>query len=223
MAVYACFRLLPIRGKVLQQRLCLNAAILVACVLLGPVMIPVVLLLDTMAFIRQAGICIQDLAKSTCWQWLRPAYIAVYTVRRFIVSNNCLGLNWVDLEQYESMHNLIAAVFQSLPTVILNSVLFSLGNRPSHGMFFSDSLFVVAVIASCLAMLKVLIVFLWQAYSNNIQPVRYLLHLVPGRSLARQTTAAELAAGRSVQSLADMYHVSASAPLGVDITKPGIV
>jgi len=145
--------------------------------------------------------CIQGLAKSTGWQWLRPGYIAVYTVRRFTVSNNCLGLNWVDLEQYESMHNLIAAVFQSLPTVILNSVLFSLGNRPSHGLFFSDSLFVVAIIASCLVMLKVFIVFLWQAYTNNIQPVRYLLHLVSGRGLASQSTATELAAGRSIQYL----------------------
>ena len=222
-AVYACFRLFPMKGKVLQQRLCSTAAILVACVLVGPIMIPVVLLLDTMAFIRQAGMCIQGLAKSAGWPWLRPAYVAVYTVQRFIVSNNCLGLSWVDLEQYESMHNLIAAVFQSLPAVILNSVLFSLGNRPSHGLFFSDSLFVVAVIASCLVMLKVLIVFLWQAYSNNIQPVRYLLHLVSGRSLARQTTATELAAGRSIQSLTDVYHVSASAPLGADTKEPGIV
>ncbi len=186
-------------------------------------MIPVVLLLDTMAFIWQAGICIQGLAKSTGWPWLRPVYVAVYTVQRFVVSNNCLGLIWVDLEQYESMHNLIAAVFQSLPTVILSSVLFSLGNRPSDGLFFSDSLFVVAVIASCLVMLKVLMVFLWQAYSNNIQPVRYLLHLVSGRALASQPTATELAAGRSIQSLTDMYHVSASAPLGADTKQPGIV
>ena len=211
-AVYACFRLFPMKGQVLQQRHCINAMILMGCVPAGPIMIPVVLLLDTMAFIRQAGICIQCLAKSAGWQWLRPAYVAVYTVQRFIVSNNCLGLNWVDLEQYESMHNLIAAVFQSLPTVILNSVLFSLGNRPSHGLFLSDSLFVVAIIASCLVMLKVLMVFLWQAYSNNIQPLRHLLHLVSGRGLASQPTSIESAAWRSIQSLTDMYHVSASAP-----------
>ena len=144
-------------------------------------------------------------------------------VQQFIVSNNCLGLSWVDLEHYESMHNLIAAVFQSLPTVILNSDLVSLGNRPSYGLFFSDSLFVVAVIASCLVMLKVLIVFLWLAYSNSIQPVRYLLLLVSGRGLTSQPTSTELAAGRSVQSLTDMYHVSASAPLGADTKEPGIV
>ncbi len=222
-AVCACFRLFPMKGQVLQQRLCINAMILMGCVLAGPIMIPVVLLLDTMAFIRQAGTCIQGLAKSTGCQWLRPGYIAVYTVQRFIVSNNCLGLSWVDLEQYESMHNLIAAVFQSLSTVILNSVLFSLGNRPSHGLFLSDSLFVVAIIASCLVMLKVLMVFLWQAYSNNIQPFRHLLHLVSGRSLASQPTSTELAAGRSIQSLTDLYHVSASAPLGADTKEPGIV
>ncbi len=224
-AVYACFRLFPMKGRVPQQRLCLNAVILVACVLVGPIMIPVVLLLDTMAFIRQAGMCIQGLAKSAGWSWLRPVYVAVYTVQRFIVSNNCLGLSWVDLEQYESMHNLIATVFQSLPTVILNSVLLSLGNRPSHGLFFSDSLFVLAVIASCLVMLKVLIVFLWQAHTNNIQPVKYLLHLVSGRGLGSQPTATELAAGRSIQSLTDMYHVSAarSCSLGADTKEPGIV
>ena len=117
------------------------------------------------------------------------------------------------------MHNLIAAVVQSLPTVTLNSVLFSLGNSPSHGLFFSDSLFVVAVIASCLVMLKVL----WQAYSNNIQLVRYLLHLVSGRGLASQPTSTELAAGRSVQSLTDTYHVSASSPLGTDTKELGSV
>ena len=38
-------------------------------------MIPVVLLLDTVAFIRQVGICIQGLAKSTGFHWLRPGYI----------------------------------------------------------------------------------------------------------------------------------------------------
>ena len=48
-AVYACFRLFPMKGKVPQQRLCIDAMILMACVLAGPIMIPLVLLLDTMA------------------------------------------------------------------------------------------------------------------------------------------------------------------------------
>jgi len=37
--------------------------------------------------------------------------------------------------------------------------------------------------------------------TNNIQTVRYLLHLVSGRGLASQSTATELAAGRSIQYL----------------------
>ena len=93
-------------------------------------------------------------------------------------------MGWVDIENYENMHNLVAAVFQSLPTVILNSVIFPLGNKPSHGIFLSNELFVNAIVASCLAMLRCLIVVLWQAYRAKVSVLRYVFSLSIGYTLA---------------------------------------
>ena len=58
------------------------------------------------------------------------------------------------LNCYEGMHNLVAAFLQSLPTVNLNSVLLALGNKSSHGVVFPNGLFIAAIVASCLAMLR---------------------------------------------------------------------
>ncbi len=97
----------------------------------------------------------------------------------FVLQFLYVGLNKVDLENYEGMHNLIAACLQSLPTVILNSVLFSLGNNPSHGIFLSDNLFVAAIVASCLAMLKTLMELLWQASRRDMHPMHASYEAMP--------------------------------------------
>ena len=104
----------------------------VACVVLvsllgSPFMIPVVHLLDTGAFIGQVLKCLQHVARLSLFRWLRPGYLAAFRAHHWLLSFDYLGFSWVD---YESMHNLIAACLQSLPTAILNSVLFSLGNKP---------------------------------------------------------------------------------------------
>ena len=92
-------------------------------------------------------------------------------------------LSWIDLENYENMHNLVAAVMQSLPTVVLNSVLFSLGNKPSHGLFLSNTLFVTSIVASCLAMLKCLAMMLWEAHTRSVSPLAHVFSVASGKTL----------------------------------------
>ena len=133
-------------------------AIFAASLTLSPSMISVVILLDTVAFIAQLVKVLGYVVRLPKLTWLGSGYVAAVHVNRCIQTRDMFGLGWVDLENYENMHNLVAAVFQSLPTVILNSVLFSLGNKPSHGIFLSNKLFVAAIVASCLAMLRCLII-----------------------------------------------------------------
>ena len=93
--------------------------IMTACAILaGPFVIPVVLVLDTCAFARQVLVCCQKLAKLFGIRWLRPGFIVAFSVHRRLRKVHYLGFDWVDLEMYEGMHNLVAAVLQSLPTVV---------------------------------------------------------------------------------------------------------
>ncbi|KAL3132982.1 hypothetical protein ABBQ38_006893 [Trebouxia sp. C0009 RCD-2024] len=123
----------------------------ILAVALSPLMIPVVLLLDTAALVREILVCIKHAAKLPGLKWLQPGYVAAFRVNRCIHAANCLGLSWLDLESYEDMHNLLAAIFQSLPTVILNSIIFALGEQrrsfPGSGGHFMRVL--SPVIATC--------------------------------------------------------------------------
>lgn len=114
------------------------------------------------------------------------------------------------------MHNLIAAICQSLPTVILNSVLFSLGNKPSQGIFLSGKLFIAAIIASCLAMLKSLCMVLWAAHKSKINPLVYTIGLAIGDTLAGEQPQPMA----RVELLTNQYVVSGSVPLGSPDNKP---
>ena len=87
------------------------------------------------------------------------------------------------------MHNAIAAVLQSFPTVMLNSALFALGNKPSHGVFFSNTLFAVAVGASFLSMLKSLALMLYLAYKSKVSAVVYTCKTFAGNTLASEHNA----------------------------------
>ncbi len=189
------------------------ALIVVFSLIAGPMMIPVVLVLDTCVFIRQVLLCIGRFVHLFGCQWVRPGYVVAVRVHRCLHASDYLGFSWIDLENYESMHNLIAAFLQSMPTVILNSVVFSLGNKPSHGIFLSSGLFVTAIIASCLAMLKCLIVILWQSSHSKLNPFRHAASLVVGKTLTGNK-GQSLTPIRSVELLAQQYRVSASAPLG---------
>ncbi|KAL3156712.1 hypothetical protein ABBQ38_000986 [Trebouxia sp. C0009 RCD-2024] len=211
-AVHAAFRWNAVYNLKLQSRHIENGLVMLGSLIAGPIFIPVVLVLDTIAFMRQVALCIQGLAKSPGLKWLRPCYVSIFRVNRCVVNSNFAGLTWIDLESYESMHNLIAAVFQSLPTVILNSLLFSAGNKPSHGLFLSNNLFIAAIIASCLVMLKVLIVLLWQAHKHGENPIRHVVSLISGRSLA--STPEKPKSRSSIELLTHMYEGSGSAPLG---------
>ena len=190
----------------------------ILAVLLSPAMIPVVILLDTVALVREILLFTKHVVRLPGLRWLQPGYVAVSKLHRCVHGANCLGLSWVDLGRYEDMHNLVAAAFQSLPTVILNSVIFALGNRPSNGIYLSDGLFVTSVVASCLAILKCLIIILWQAYEQGKTAVGHIGSVVLGKTLAGDNPSATRALhpqNSNIELLAHKCEVSSSAPLGV--------
>lgn len=194
-------------------------------VLLSPAMIPVVILLDTVALIREILLFIKHVVRLPGLRWLQPGHVAVSKLHRWVHDANCLGLSWVDLGRYEDMHNLIAAAFQSLPTVILNSVIYALGNRPSNGIYLSDGLFVTSVVASCLAILKCLIIVFWQAYKEETTAAGHIGSVLVGKTLAagNPSTARALHPQNSnIELLAHKFEVSESAPLEVQQPAPQV-
>ena len=180
----------------------------------SPINIPLVVVLDTVAFLRQLLLCSKHLVQLTGLKWLQPGHVAVARLHNCIYVGDFLGLSWVDLDNYENMHNLVAAMFQSLPTAILNSLLFSLGNKPSHGVFLSNKLFVATVVASCLAMLKSMIVVLWHAHQQDVLAVRYVVNVVVGQTSGRRELEGSLQSNASIELLVERYRTSGSAPLG---------
>ena len=190
--------------------------ICIISLLCSPFTIPVVLLLDTIAFLRRVLDCAGQLARLPCFQWLRPGYVAAFQVNRWVRACNEVGLSWIELDSYEDMHNLIAALCHSLPTVILNSILFSLGNKPSQGLFLSGKLFIAAIIASCLAMLKSLSMVLRGAHKSRINPFVYTFDLAIGSSLAGEHPQPVA----QVELVTNQYIVSGSASLGSPDYKP---
>ena len=141
--------------------------------------------------------------------------MAAFRVHGCIRSWNEAEIAWIDLESYENMHNLIAAIWQSLPTAVLNSGLFSLGNKPSHGILLSGGLFATALIASCFAMLKSLVVVLWEAHKSRVNPLVYTARLANGSLLAGEQTQP----AARVDLVTNQYLVSGSAPLGSPVQK----
>ena len=213
-SVQALFRLVAWKCAPSKHAFSLNLLIILCSMFGGPVLIPLVILLDTVAFFRKVILCLQQIANLPGFGWLQPLYVAVFRVHHCVGSQNLLGLSWVDLENYESMHNLIAAVLQSLPTVVLNSILFSLGNKPSHGIFLSNTLFVAAIIASCLAMLKCLAVVLFQADKDKMHPVKHIVRQIFGKTLAIEPQVLQSVSSSSIELLIRQYELSGSVPLG---------
>ena len=214
-ANHGLYRILKQRYVVSDTGVRLNIAVLIVSLLVGPLCIPAVLVLDTCAFIRDALMCIRRFTQLFGVRWVRPGYLMAFRIHRSLHAFDYLGLSWVDLENYEDMHNLIAAFLQSMPTVVLNSIVFSLGNKPSHGIFLSSGLFVTAIVASCLAMLRCLVVILFQAFRNKVHPARHAANLIVGRTLAgSEPPSQSQTRSDSIKRLIQMYHVSGSAPLG---------
>jgi len=216
-AFHAIYKLFGLKYDMSGIRLPFGVALVMLSLVVGPCLIPGILLLDTCAFVRRVLLCIKQVARLPGFQWTRPAYSIAFRFNDYLHNMRYFGLGWVDLESYESMHNLIAAILQSLPTVVLNSVIFSLGNKPSHGIFLSDGLFITAVIASCLAMLKSLTAIQWQAFRQTVHPVRHAASLVIGRTLAGkhvETNTIRPRQNSTVQLLAQQYQDLGSAPLG---------
>ena len=183
-AFHGLRRLFALRYDLADTEVCFAMALGTMSLAVGPFLIPLVLLLDTCVFIRQVSLCMKQVVRWPGFYWMRPGYLVAFRFTGCLHGMGYFGFKWVDLENYESMHNLIAAVLQSLPTVVLNSVIFSLGNKPSHGIFLSSGLFVTAIVASCLAMLKCLVVVLWQAYRGKVHPMQHAATLIVGTTLA---------------------------------------
>ena len=97
--------------------------------MLGASFIPAVFVLDALAFAQHLVFTITQVMHL-------PLFSKCCSPRSAVIwpFNHIDGVQCADLEKYEEMHNMIAAGCQSLPTFILNSVLFSLGNKPSHGI-----------------------------------------------------------------------------------------
>lgn len=176
----------------------------------SPLMIPGVLVLDTLALAAEILVCLKELFGFKFASLEKPS---ACKGDRQVARDKQLKL--IDLENYDSMHNLVAAVCQSLPTVILNSVIFQLGNEPDHGLFLSTGLFVTAIIASCLAMLKVLTVILWQALSLGVSPLPHAAKLFVGKTLQGHAERSEMdVCNTSIEFLTQQYVAKGSAPLG---------
>ena len=136
---------------------------LLISMLASPFMIPVILTLDTIAFAKEGAFVVVKIvarlfgvsnrAQVFLLNYMHSDRLAAY-----------VKLSWIHLENYERMHNTVAALFQTVPVIVLNSIVFALGNRPTNGIYFSRKLFVSCMIASYLAMLKALLVVIWHAY-----------------------------------------------------------
>ena len=170
------------------------ACMLSASALLSPLMIPVVLLLDSIALYRELRHFCDVHVIPHCCKYRSQA-------QRFHQgpSSNAndwslltlIKLDWLDLEYYEAMHTLVAAFYQTVPTVVLNSIIFRLGNKPSHGEFFSNGLFISCMVASYLSMFKTLITVVWHAYFKGPHAFLYTGQVMAGRYLIRQRNPAQ--------------------------------
>ena len=156
-----------------------------AAVFLSPFVIPFVLFLDTVALIREVFISSVKLAAMPSCSKPKADQVRAYFRDHMCIK---LKVTWINMEGYEDMHNLIATFFQTIPTVCLNSVIFALGNKPSHGLFFSNSLFISCMIAAYVAMLKTLILVLWAAYYHGQHAFLYAGNVMTGNFILRAST-----------------------------------
>ena len=167
-----------------QQRPCGTVSTVLIATCASPFMIPVILVLDTVAFVKEIGIAVFKVAASLlCCGDLARAWLQTHMAAGRL-NRTYTKLGWFDIENYERMHNTIAALFQTVPVVVLNSVVFALGNKPTNGLFFSRKLFVSCMVASFLAMLKVLLVVIWHAYFKKQHAFRYAGNVMTGAFIA---------------------------------------
>ena len=151
--------------------------------LISPGMMVVVFLLDTAAFLKENLEVAKRLPRPQYLPAFKPSGLQTFAKAFGRLSQ--LHLDWIDLECYDSMHNAAAAIFQTLPTLMLNSALFALGNKPTHGIYFSDSLIVSALVGLFLAILKTAMTVLWRAYLLQQNAIITAARLMTGTLLAK--------------------------------------
>ena len=164
------------------------AGTILASVVLSPIMIPAVWLLDMIVLYTELRHFFVKHVFAHCCKHRQANMFTRWPSRNgkdwSVLS--FLRLTWLDLEYYESMHTLVAAFYQTVPTIVLNSIIFRLGNKPSHGEFFSRSLFVSCMIAAYLSMFKTLITIFWHAYFKGPHAFWYTGQVMVGRYIIRQ-------------------------------------
>ena len=83
-----------------------------------------------------------------------------------------------------------------------------------HSIFLTNDLFVTAIVASIFAMLRILIVILFQAYRSKFHPARHAASLIIGQTLkGNEVQSKSQMRSDSVKRLVQLYYVSGSAPL----------
>ena len=155
----------------------------ILALLISPGMMVVVFLLDTAAFLKEILEVAKRIPRPQCLPAFKPNGLQTFAKAFGCLSQ--LHLDWIDLECYDSMHNAVAAIFQTLPTLMLNSALFALGNKPTHGIYFSDSLIVSALVGSFLAILKTAMTVLWLAHQLQQNAIITAARLMTGTLLAK--------------------------------------
>ena len=173
---------------------------LLISVLASPFMIPVILTLDTVAFAKEGAFVVVKIVARLFGVSNRAQGFLLNYMHSDRLARAYVKLSWIHLENYERMHNTVAAVFQTVPVIILNSIVFALGNRPTNGLFFSRKLFVSCMIASYLAMLKALLVVIWHAYFKGQHAFVYAGNVMTGSFITADAVGTNNDLGRSASS-----------------------
>ena len=169
-------------------------------VLASPFMIPVILTLDTIAFAKEGAFVVVKIVARLFGVSNRAQGFLLNYMHSDRLARAYVKLSWIHLENYERMHNTVAAVFQTVPVILFNSIVFALGNRPSNGIFFSRTLFVSCMIASYLAMLKALLVVIWHAYFKGQHAFVYAGNVMTGSFITADAVGTNNDLGRSASS-----------------------
>lgn len=173
---------------------------LVISMLASPFMIPVILTLDTIALAKEAVVVVVKVVARLFGMSNRAQGFLLNYMHSDRLARAYVKLSWIHLKNYERMHNSVAALFQTVPVIILNSIVFALGNKPTNGLFFSRKLFVSCMIASYLAMLKALLVVIWHAYFKGQHAFVYAGNVMTGSFITADAVGANNELGRSASS-----------------------
>jgi hypothetical protein len=94
--------------------------------------------------------------------------------------------DWMVLFQSREV---LEVVLEALPTVVLQSVVFVAGNRPSLGVYLDETLYLLSSVGSCLQILRLTALVLWAAAQQGTSAWRVLWDRLTVKGALRETTA----------------------------------